>query len=207
MSVPKRQIRVRRCSLHGGLVSGTEAGDQRTRGASAPLLSRHCGKKPLRNTRSVSRVLAPRFVRRMQTRDWQTTPGSAHACERPDWLKRLGFRDKMANVCSSTHRGALTHPNQNDDLVLLPQSRGDTSARGQQTRGAAQSAGRLAEVITQAGLVPDDAAATAALASMLAEDQHQLNSEVEVVEGAKITWTLFENSSACTWRRWKPGQR
>ena len=40
-------------------------------------------------------------------------------------------------------------------------------------------------MITQAGLVPDDAAATAALANLLAEDQRQLNSEVEVVEGAK----------------------
>eukprot|EP01043_Picozoa_sp_COSAG02_P022896 COSAG02_NODE_1206_length_13888_cov_15.018130_2_plen_528_part_00 len=64
-------------------------------------------------------------------------------------------------------------------------SRGDTSPRGRPTRETAQSAGRLAEVITQAGLVPDDAEATAALANMLAEDQRQLNSEVEVAEGAK----------------------
>lgn len=70
-------------------------------------------------------------------------------------------------------------------LSAPAKSRGDTSPRGRPTREAAQSAGRLAEVITQAGLVPDDAAATAALANMLAEDQRQLNSEVEVAEGAK----------------------
>lgn len=123
----KSQIRVRRCSFHGGLISGTEAGDRRTLGASAPLLSRHCGTKPPRNTRSVSRVLAPRCVHRMQTLDWQTTRGSAPDCERPDWLKRLGFRGKMAIGCSSIHRGALTHPNQNCDLVLLlPQSHAGT---------------------------------------------------------------------------------
>ena len=42
------------------LVVGTEAGDQRTLGASAQLLSRHCGTKLLRNTRNVSEVLVRR---------------------------------------------------------------------------------------------------------------------------------------------------
>lgn len=63
--------------------------------------------------------------------------------------------------------------------------RGETSTNGRQKRATAETAGRLAEVITQAGLVPDDAAATAALANMLAEDQRQLDSEVAVVEGAR----------------------
>ena len=115
-------IRVRRCSFRGDLISGTEAGDQRILGASEPLLSKHCRTKPKRNTRNVSRVLAPRYVRRMQTRDWQTTPGSVHDCDRPGWQKRLGFRGKVVSACSSIHLGAQIHPNQNDALFLLPQS-------------------------------------------------------------------------------------
>ena len=47
-------------------------------------------------------------------------PRSVHDCERPDWLKRLGFRREVASVCSSIHLGALAHPNHNNGLVLLP---------------------------------------------------------------------------------------
>jgi hypothetical protein len=101
--------------------------------------------------------------------------------------KTVGFskRESQRVVEHPPWRPNSPKPKRRPSSAPAAKRSGGAPKQAWQTRVATETAGKLAEVITQAGLVPDDAAATAALANMLAEDQRQLNSEVEVAEGAK----------------------